>query len=248
MKFNFSFEEELGFLIMCKDSHQYLLTFHIRKNAFLKRNCTVKVCSHKMPSFNAQQIGLFFAMKWMLISTFTISDEITYETDFYYKRLSMYPSKLATIEYHISYHQSNFLQKYSGCKYPVFDIYTKDDDENLKRRCSHIPFGQLRNGYLNTPLESRERPYGFTTCQTKEENSDVVQCHGKTFIQDFIPRNYGFSFGCRCFTTGQRPSLVGLMYNISIYDQSNKTKCTPIAIMERQYFTEYCSSLYLFMS
>ena len=47
----------------------------------------------------------------MFISTLTISDEIKHETDFYFRKLSLYPSKLATIEYYISYNKSAFARK-----------------------------------------------------------------------------------------------------------------------------------------
>ena len=198
-----------------------------------------------------RQVGLFLAMRWMLISTITISDEITQDTDFYYIKLSSYPSKLATIEYHISYKPA-FLPKYTGCEFPVFDIYTEDGHENLKSHCSHNVFGQLRNHNLNFGLRLRKSP--FVTCKRDAENGETFNCHSKTIVQDFIPRNYGFSIGCRCGRPAQVAPVQGLAYNISIYDQSNKTECRsrsiPIhrSIMEQNHFTKYCANLYSLMS
>ena len=134
------------------------------------------------------------------------------------------------------------------CDYPTFDMYTTEDDVNLQGRCSHHNYGQLRNENLNTPLKAKKRPYRFTTCDKDEKNSDVVHSHCKIIIQDFIPRKYGFSSGCRCDEAVRMPPLKGLLYNITIYDQSNKTICEPTNILAQQVIIRYCASLYPFMS
>ena len=54
-----------------------------------------------------------------------------------------------------------------------------------------------------------------------------MTCHGKKTIQDYIPRTFAISFGFFCGRAEEK-SLKGLTYNISIYDQTNETKCTPI--------------------
>ena len=59
-----------------------------------------------------------------------------------------------------------------------------------------------------------------------ELNSDMLHCEGKTTIQDYKPRHYGFSFGYECHIS-VKPSLIGLSYNFTIFGQSNKTKCLP---------------------
>ena len=134
-------------------------------NSFVRSHCTINCFSYKMSGFKHEQFGIFLAMRWMLISTLTISDEIIHETDFYYKNLSSFPSNLATIEYYISYNQSDFALNHWMCGRPVFDIYTTQDDENLKRRCSYDNFGQLRNENLHTRLLPMKSPYRFTTCE-----------------------------------------------------------------------------------
>ena len=194
---------------------------------------------------NTQKGGLFFAMQWMLFSAFTISDKITHEMDFYYKSLSPFPSKLATIEYCISYNDGDYLRNHGTRGRPRFDIYTTEDNQNLKRRCSSDNFGQLRNENLHTKLLPMKSPYRFTTCVTDAENNNVVHCYGKTIIQDFIPRNYGFSFGCGCVRTTPKPTFKGLMFKISIYDQSNNTECVPTETMLRENLLKDCSKLYL---
>ena len=195
-----------------------------------------------------QTVGLVFAMRWVLVSAITISDEITQETDFYYKSLSSYPSKSATIEYHISYNHSDFLLNYWTCGRPRFDIFSTKDDRNVKRQCSSDNFGQLRNENLHTRLWPMKNPYRFTMCKTDTGNHDVIYCYGKTMIQDFIPRDYAFSFGCQCVRTMPKPTFKGLVYNISIYSQSNRTKCVPTDAMSRENLLKECAELYPFMS
>ena len=206
------------------------------------------VFSYKISGFKHEQFGIFLAMRWMLISTLTISDEIIHETDFHYKNLSPFPSKLATIEYYIGYNQSDFVINHWMCGRPVFDIYTTQDDENLRRRCSYDNFGQLRNENLHTRLLPMKSPYRFTTCEADAQDTDVLHCYGKTIIQDFIPRNYGFSLGCECRRTAGMPKLKGLVYNISIYDQSNTTECVATYLMSQEYLMKDCTKLYPFMS
>ena len=54
----------------------------------------------------------------------------------------------------------------------------------------------------------------------------MFHCEGKTTIQDYKPRYYGFSFGYDC-DIPVKPSLVGLSYNFTISGQSNRTQCLP---------------------
>ena len=49
-------------------------------------------------------------------------------------------------------------------------------------------------------------------------------CEGRTIIQDYIPRKYGFSFGYECHFTA-KPSLIGLWYNFTISEQTNNAQC-----------------------
>ena len=44
------------------------------------------------------------------------------------------------------------------------------------------------------------------------------------------------------------PKLKGLVYNISIYDQSNKTECVATYLMSQEYLMQDCTKLYPFMS
>ena len=74
----------------------------------------------------------------------------------------------------------------------------------------------------------------------------MLHCEGKTVIQDYKARHYGFSLGYECDTSA-KPSLIGLRYNFTISKQSNTTQCFPIP----HHFSgnmEKCRGLYNHMS
>ena len=68
--------------------------------------------------------------------------------------------------------------------------------------------------------------YRFSYCENFKNDSKLRKCNGSATIQDYIPRNFGFSFGFYCGHA--KYSLKGLKFNISIYDQTNETECYPI--------------------
>ena len=160
----------------------------------------------------------------------TLSDVVTTDTSFYCRRFETFPSKLATLEYSVMFNMTKINRHCDadGCNVrSVLDIYTTEYDKNLQTNCSKDGFGQLRNENLHTPLYHRYKPYRFTTCKLDEKYSDILHCEGRTTIQDYIPRKYGFSFGYECDVSA-KPSLVGLSYNFTISGQSNRTLCLPL--------------------
>ena len=163
----------------------------------------------------------------------TLSGQVKTDTRFYYRKLSKFPSKMAEIEYSINFKKIDV--KIS------LDIYTTEDDLNLKTNCSNNVYGQLRNENLHTPMKLRSKPYRFTMCIIDDFNSDMVHCEGKVTIQDYKARNYVFSFGYRCKYV-VRPSLRGLSFNFTISGQTNETTCTKVPDMEDGFFN--CHHLY----
>ena len=182
------------------------------------------------------------------VFSLTIYGRIENDTEFYHKELSEYPSKLATIEYCITYNYTAVLI-YNASSVGM-DIYTTKYDRNLHKRCLK-GFGQLRNENLHIPLSLRKRSllnlqHRFPNCSMDLKDSDIIHCHGKTTIQDYIPRHYGFSFGsCEQLVRG---SLKGLRYNISIYNQNNETNCSSINPVRDVRGIEHCGLLYSHMS
>ena len=180
----------------------------------------------------------------MVHNTKMVSDKILTNTSFYYVRLSEFPSKLATLEYSIKINFTNieiYCAKAEACKVTL-DIYTTENDQNLKMNCSRNAYGQLRNENLFTPMTHQFKQYRFTTCNLDDMDSDLLHCTGRTTIQDYLPRHYGFSFGYVC-RRSLKPSLVGLSYNFTISQQSNETKCsaTPSVIFNCRQFYDLMS-------
>ena len=156
----------------------------------------------------------------------TISDKIATDTEFYFREFHVHASKMATIEYSIKLNKTNIgihCVEYDKCEVTL-DIYTTKDDQNLKKNCSVNTFGQVFNENLVTPMRSRSKPYRFTTCKLDDVDSDMLHCKGTATIQDYVPRNYGFSFGYDCMYS-DRPSLRGLSFNFTISEQTNETSC-----------------------
>ena len=145
----------------------------------------------------------------------TVSDTLADSTSFYYRQLSKYPAKKATLELSVSMFQV-------GSVAYQLDFFMFNGDFKPERNCSYQKFGQLRNEDLHIPLRSGR--YRFVNC---EDVDNRRSCHGKTTVQDFIPRSVAFAFGIDC--AEKRNNLIpiqGLAFNISLYDASNHTKCS----------------------
>ena len=150
---------------------------------------------------------------------------------FYHGSLVEYPSKLVTIEY--------MFKKLEPPENDIqFNIYTTEDDMDFLTKCSNTFYGQLQNENLRTPLTGQR--YKNAVC---EYNSDqnIISCYGKITIQDHIPRYYTFAFGFKC-NIFKTESLKGLVYNITVYDQRNKTEC----IRTQGITNMNCSKFYAF--
>ena len=141
-----------------------------------------------------------------------INGEIEDHVGFYFRKLSDFPSKIATIGFSV----------YSSLSKPFATLifYTLEEkvNENVQKKCSEFAYGQFYNENMVVILTKHT-----ARKQNCKEVDDMVHCSGTTVIQDFLPRNYYFSFGFNCDSTG---SLKGLKYNISISEQTNVTNCS----------------------
>ena len=177
----------------------------------------------------------------------TISDKIRTNVDFYFRKFNVYPSKLVTIDYAVTFNRTNIeiqCGDYNNCVVSL-DIYTTEDDQNIQKNCSINVFGQLRNENLHTPMRHRSKPYRYTTCKLDKWDSDMLRCEGRAMIQDYKPRDYGFSFGYDCMYS-ERPSLRGLSFNFTISGQTNKTTCIKIPEVDDGFFM--CHQIYNYAS
>ena len=73
----------------------------------------------------------------------------------------------------------------------------------------------------------------------------MLHCKGRTVIQDFIPRNYGFSIGYSCKEL-VRPSLRGMLFNFTISGQTNRTTCIKTSKYKNRSFK--CHERYAYTS
>ena len=153
------------------------------------------------------------------VSSVTVEGEITDDRSFYYRKLPAPPSKSARIEYTIMFPGD----------YVDLHIHTTEDHINIDKQCSFLPYGQFFNFRMHQELKQG---------QCNKGNIETT-CTGSDKFQDYIPRNFGFSFGFKC-DDASRKSLRGLSYSVTIKDQSNNTKCTPmtdIPVNCTQYYT-----------
>ena len=163
---------------------------------------------------------LVFLIQFSIIHSVDVNGTIIENITFFYRKLPVEPSRLATIEFKVVYLQSSMKDKNS---YPLMGIYTGYPKINIEKRCSFIRYGQQRNENLHPHLRVGRR-YRGTTCEIF--GAHTVNCRGRINIQDYIPRNFYLSFGFHCdWLPGN--SLKGLKYNISFSKQNNGTKnCT----------------------
>ena len=148
----------------------------------------------------------------MCTNVFTVSDTITDKRRIYYRQLTKYPSKKVTLEISVSKLR---------LPHHRLDFYLFNGNFRPKRNCSYQKFGQLRNEDLHIPLASGR--YRFVTSNKVSNTRSYL---GKTTVQDFIPRNFGFSIGIVCDEKYSNRSLnKGLTFNISLYDATNVTEC-----------------------
>ena len=149
--------------------------------------------------------------------TTSISGEISDDITFFHKTFPVPPSIRAIIEVDVYHHES------MRRTYPILGIYTTDYHINLRKQCTDTMYGQLGNKYLHSGITTYTGDSGCLKC--KEDSTNILHCTGNITIQDFIPRKFSFSFGFFCDSIKALSSLKGLVYNISIEDQGNETKC-----------------------
>ena len=152
----------------------------------------------------------------------SVNGTIEEDTTWFLRDLSVRPAMTATLEYSIRYPK--------GEPQPVVSFYYKgQNSSNLQRGCNKEMQGQLCNKNLVVPLGRIKYRDAFTCSGSACRDwlllklCDYWDCHGKTKIQDFEPKSYFFSLGFEC---GERiGNLKGLKYDVTIYDESNKTSC-----------------------
>ena len=144
------------------------------------------------------------------------------DTTWFLSNLSVRPAMTASLEYHVQY------PYIEGRARPIVTFYYNGQESpNFEEKCERDLYGQLRNGDLAVPLNEVYRQKFIC-----HHDSNSWYCSGKTRIQDFEPKSYSFSF---CNECGERHgNLSGLHYNVTIYDESNKTSCVDLKMAKGQ--------------
>ena len=151
----------------------------------------------------------FLRLGFNCVESNYISGQIEGHVGFHFRKLSDFPSKMATIGFSI------YTSKKVSERSPILTFHTEEENINVQKRCLEFHYGQFYN----------EKMIVFLNKHTQDctEINDKVRCTGETVIQDYLPRNYFFSLGFGCHSIG---SLKGLQYNISISKQTNTTECS----------------------
>ena len=145
----------------------------------------------------------------------SVSGIITDNTIWFLSNLSVRPAMTASLEYHVQFQDAPY-----GHRPIITFYYNGQDSPNLRHKCNSEMHGQLFNKDLAVQLNGKHREKFW--CNHK---GGMKVCHGRTKIQDFKPKSYFFSLGIECNTT---KNLKGLKYEVTIYDESNKTSCVDL--------------------
>ena len=174
----------------------------------------------------------FLTSQSSLFSSFIHSGRITENTTFYYRRFPVFPSKVVTIKYNITY------DKYLG--YPEFCFFVTENQRNLQSQCVDINYDQVRNKELCFTLIVKSLPHRERKCVAGKNHQ--IHCSGKITIQDYTARKFGFFIGYECHSV-TKSSLQGLTFNFTAH-QTNVTRCFKTSLIPRG----LCGDIYDFMS
>ena len=77
------------------------------------------------------------------------------------------------------------------------------------------------------------RAFPLENCELDHNSRITNQCAGSITVEDFIPRNFSFSFEFACYdmnypTFALVVSLNGLVFNIIIYRLTDSVTCLPL--------------------
>ena len=147
----------------------------------------------------------------------SISGEVLEDVTFIYNTFPGPPSRKVTIEYSVSFYFSRHVD------YFILGIYTTPDHVNIQKNCTNRFYGQVRNTAMHQYFG-----YEHNYCDPGENSTH--HCTGNITVQDFIPRNFSFSFGFACYDIKYPTalSLKGLVFNITIYRLADSVTCLPL--------------------
>ena len=107
---------------------------------------------------------VFTQWGWIYPITTSISGEISDDVTFIHKTFLVPPSMRAIIRYHVYYHKSSWIK---WRFLPMIGIYTTPDHINIRRQCTEIHYGQVKNRNLHVRLR-------YDVCRNGP--SDIIHC------------------------------------------------------------------------
>ena len=172
--------------------------------------------------------ALYFLLQLATVAITTVAGKnsvfgtIKNDTTWFFSNLSVRPAMTASLEYSVQYPYDESRDR------PIITFYYNGQNSpNMGAKCERDLYGQLRNEDLAVPLNEVYRQKFI--CY---HDSEYWYCKGKTKIQDFEPKSYSFSFCNSCGAI--HGNLSGLYYNVTIYDESNKTSCVDLNMAQGQ--------------
>ena len=179
----------------------------------------------------------------------TVNGTIEKDPKWLHSNLSVRPAITASISYRVKYPTS-------WTSVPIIKFYYNGQNStDLPDRCIRGLSGQLFNKDMAVPLVegygsdrkirallSRNYSDNFSctesSCITENwgkfstTRCEYWSCHGQTKIKDFDPKSYSFSLGFECDET--KASLRGMQYEVTIDNESNKTRCVDLNSGEKE--------------
>ena len=146
----------------------------------------------------------------------------------------------ASIEYDIWY---PYLEHYEDHPPIITFYYTGQNTLDLRYRCKADTknYGQLYNKDLAILLNEDDKMEYY--CSSVPGKHTYWNSRGRIEIQDFEPKTYFFCLGFECSV---RHSLNCFQYNVTIYDESNTTRCVDLNVTSKgqQSLIDQCKASY----
>ena len=176
----------------------------------------------------------------------------TDNTKWFLSNLSVRPAMTASIQYHIRFEIEEFVDPR-----PILTFYYNGQDSpNFSDKYNNEMYGQL----FNEKLAIRLGRSGHSENHCRNSAGlfwEHWDCYGRIAIQDFEPKSYSFSIGCEesdeeCDYdwNDDWKGWNNLYYEVTIYDESNRTKCLDLNMtrkysdMSQHNLTDHCEVSY----
>ena len=173
-------------------------------------------------------IILLILTQWRWTNSIAVCGSVSDDANFIYEKFPLQSSMRAIIEVDVYYPYYKYLNNWF---FPILGIYTTKDHINIRSKCTHNQYGQIRNENLHPGITVDPSGVRSRTLNCENDNTtNMIHCTGNIIVQDFEPRHFSFSFGFHCAFGCFDCSLRGLDYKLRIYAQRNETNCVELSL------------------